>query len=214
MHDRTIVIDDDDESQGLHVSKKSSRKPTGDDPVSDWLLEMYYLIFSDAMRPVAIGLCCLPFGFILFFYVFISSSVSNLIAFITMIISIVFVFVSMWMLCWILDKDQGPRSMQDVSDSIKEGAEGFFKTQYGTIFKLAGVCSVLLFLVYLQRSPATGKSELHHYVSTNFMAFITMLSFLIGANCSALSGYAGIWVSVRANVRVAAASRKCYNEAL
>ena len=37
---------------------------------------------------------------------------------------------------------------------------------------------------------------------------------MIGANCSALSGYAGIWVSVRANVRVAAAARKCYNEAL
>ena len=46
------------------------------------------------------------------------------------------------------------------------------------------------------------------------MAFITSISFLIGANCSALSGYAGIWVSVRANLRVAAASRKCYNEAL
>jgi len=46
------------------------------------------------------------------------------------------------------------------------------------------------------------------------MAFLTSLSFLIGANCSALSGYAGIWVSVRANVRVAAAARKDYNEAL
>lgn len=46
------------------------------------------------------------------------------------------------------------------------------------------------------------------------MALITSASFLIGANCSALSGYAGIWVSVRANVRVAAAARKCYNEAL
>lgn len=46
------------------------------------------------------------------------------------------------------------------------------------------------------------------------MAFITSISFLLGANCSALSGYAGIWVSVRANVRVAAAARKCYNEAI
>jgi Na+/H+-translocating membrane pyrophosphatase len=46
------------------------------------------------------------------------------------------------------------------------------------------------------------------------MALITSISFLIGANCSALSGYAGIWVSVRANVRVASAARKCYNEAL
>lgn len=46
------------------------------------------------------------------------------------------------------------------------------------------------------------------------MALITSVSFLLGANCSALAGYAGIWVSVRANVRVAAAARKCYNEAL
>jgi H+-translocating diphosphatase len=46
------------------------------------------------------------------------------------------------------------------------------------------------------------------------MALVTSISFLIGANCSALSGYAGIWVSVRANVRVAAAARKCYNESL
>ncbi len=46
------------------------------------------------------------------------------------------------------------------------------------------------------------------------MALITSISFLLGANCSALSGYAGIWVSVRANIRVAAASRKCYNEAM
>lgn len=46
------------------------------------------------------------------------------------------------------------------------------------------------------------------------MAFITSLSFLLGANCSAISGYAGIWVSVRANVRVASASRYDYNEAL
>lgn len=46
------------------------------------------------------------------------------------------------------------------------------------------------------------------------MALITSISFLVGANCSALSGYAGIWVSVRANVRVASAARRCYNEAL
>ena len=61
---------------------------------------------------------------------------------------------------------------------------------------------------------ASGNSELHKYVGNTFMAFVTMVSFLIGANCSALSGYAGIWVSVRANVRVAAAARRCYNDAL
>jgi Na+/H+-translocating membrane pyrophosphatase len=46
------------------------------------------------------------------------------------------------------------------------------------------------------------------------MAIITSISFLIGALCSAIAGYAGIWVSVRANVRVAAAARNDYNKAL
>ena len=68
--------------------------------------------------------------------------------------------------------------------------------------------------MYLYRSPASTNSPLHEYVGSTFMAFITSLSFLLGANCSALSGYAGIWVSVRANIRVAASARKCYNEAL
>lgn len=47
-----------------------------------------------------------------------------------------------------------------------------------------------------------------------FAAFIIALSFVIGAIFSALSGYAGMWVSVRANVRVTSAARRCYNEAL
>lgn len=50
---------------------------------------------------------------------------------------------------------------------------------------------------------------------SNFsIAFFSGLSFLLGALFSAFSGYAGIWVSVRANVRVASASRYCYNQAL
>jgi inorganic pyrophosphatase len=104
--------------------------------------------------------------------------------------------------------------MQDISDPIKEGSEGFFIMQYGTIFKLAFFSAFLLFILYLYRPPVSDTSPLHSYISPTFMAFITSISFLIGANCSALSGYAGIWVSVRANVRVAAAARRCYNDSL
>lgn len=57
-------------------------------------------------------------------------------------------------------------------------------------------------------------SSLNLYFTTTGMALVTSVSFLIGAMCSAISGYAGIWVSVRANLRVAAASRNDYNDAL
>jgi len=37
---------------------------------------------------------------------------------------------------------------------------------------------------------------------------------MLGAFCSALSGYAGLWVSIRTNIRVAAAATRCYNTAI
>lgn len=103
--------------------------------------------------------------------------------------------------------------MQDIAEIIREGSEGFFVTQYGTIFKFAFLTSFGLFIMYWCREiPA--QSKLNNYFGPFSMALITSVSFLLGAVCSAISGYAGIWVSVRANLRVAAASRICYNEAI
>lgn len=150
--DVDIENDDELESQNLRGGSdyvKPYRKPTGDDPISDWLLKTYYSVNSDSMRGFRLGLIASPFLIIFLFSVFVSNSTSNLIAFSAMIIALVFMGISLWILCWILDKDQGSRAMQDVSDPIKEGSEGFFITQYGTIFKLALVCSGLLFLVYM-----------------------------------------------------------------
>lgn len=45
-------------------------------------------------------------------------------------------------------------------------------------------------------------------------AFITVASFLLGALCSGMAGYVGMWVSVRANVRVSSAARRSSREAL
>eukprot|EP00163_Fabomonas_tropica_P009274 TRINITY_DN19076_c0_g1_i1.p1 TRINITY_DN19076_c0_g1~~TRINITY_DN19076_c0_g1_i1.p1 ORF type:complete len:642 (+),score=199.28 TRINITY_DN19076_c0_g1_i1:2-1927(+) len=47
------------------------------------------------------------------------------------------------------------------------------------------------------------------------MALLTMVSFLVGAFCSAVAGYVGVWISVRANLRVsAAAARMSFADAL
>lgn len=45
-------------------------------------------------------------------------------------------------------------------------------------------------------------------------AFITVAAFLLGALCSGVAGYVGMWVSVRANVRVSSAARRSAREAL
>ena len=50
------------------------------------------------------------------------------------------------------------------------------------------------------------------YRSTS--AYITVAAFLLGALCSGIAGYVGMWVSVRANVRVSSAARRSAREAL
>lgn len=168
---------------------------------------------GDSMFVVKMGLMAAGPIAIVLFALLVSSNASTLVAFTTLTVSIMFIGISMNMLGWILDKDIGPRGMQEIAEPIKEGSEGFFMTQYGTIFKLAFATSIGLFFIYNLRD-AVPDSELNQYFSTLSMAFIMSSSFLIGACCSAISGYAGIWVSVRANLRVAAASRNDYNAAL
>ncbi|CAI9771729.1 unnamed protein product [Fraxinus pennsylvanica] len=45
-------------------------------------------------------------------------------------------------------------------------------------------------------------------------AFITIAAFLLGTLCSGIAGYVGMWVSVRANVRVSSAASRSAREAL
>ncbi len=52
------------------------------------------------------------------------------------------------------------------------------------------------------------------YVRRTALALLTAVSFLLGAACSGVAGYVGMWVSVRANVRVSGAARRSAREAL
>lgn len=184
-----------------------------EDPITDMILAWYLKIETKEMTPIKIGaLASLPVS-VLLFAMFISNTTANLICFSAFMISCGFIVFSIWMLGQILDNSTGTKAMQEVADPIREGSEGFFMTQYGTIFKMSFLCSILLFFIYAVREPIPG-SELNHYFSVTGMAVTTSLSFLIGSVCSAISGYAGIWVSVRANLRVAAASRNDYNKAI
>ena len=140
---------------------------------------------------------------------FLLSDLAMVIALSALVVAAFSLLFCAWLLAWILKHDCGSQAMQDVSEPIKEGSEGFFRTQYGTIFRLAIVFAIFLFGLYL----FVGGSQGAVFGNTS-TAVITAASFLFGAVCSALSGYAGMWVSVRTNIRVTSAARRCYNEAL
>jgi len=56
---------------------------------------------------------------------------------------------------WLMKKDKGTHEMQKIAEYITEGSEGFFKAQYGTIFKLSFIFAMLIFLLYFMKD--SGK---------------------------------------------------------
>ncbi len=116
-------------------------------------------------------------------------------------ISFLAILFAVWLVRDVLRRDTGTPAMQAISDAIKEGAEAFVKRQYKTIGLLSLVVAALILSIYL----STGQTEL---------AVKTSVGFLFGAFCSALAGILGMYVSVRANIRTAAAARHSVAEAM
>ncbi|KAJ3678578.1 hypothetical protein LUZ60_002381 [Juncus effusus] len=142
---------------------------------------------------------------------YIGACTSPIVVFVFTICIISF-FFALYLTKWVLAKDEGPPEMSEISDAIRDGAEGFFKTQYGTISKMALLLALVILTIYLFRtiSPHQEASGIGRTTS----AFITVAAFLLGAVCSGMAGYVGMWVSVRANVRVSSAARRSAREAL
>ena len=127
--------------------------------------------------------------------------------------SIISLLYAVLILIDILNKDTGNEKMMEIADAIREGSEGFFVTQYTTIFQLSLVFGVGIFIFYLGREVSADQT-LSGLLGSTWISLFIVFSFFMGALCSAISGYTGMWVSVRTNIRVAAAAMKCYNEAL
>jgi K(+)-stimulated pyrophosphate-energized sodium pump len=94
---------------------------------------------------------------------------------------------------WIMTKPTGNERMQEIAAAIQEGAKAYLNRQYTTI----GIAGVALFLL-------VGY----------FIDWITAAGFAVGAIFSGLTGYIGMHISVRSNVRTAEAAHDGINAAL
>ena len=105
---------------------------------------------------------------------------------------------------WVIAQDQGTQAMQDVASTIYEGAVAFIRRQYVTIGVLALVASVIVgAVIAIVNTPEVSDTTINGVQ----LGVYTAIAFLVGAACSMASGIIGMFISVKANLRTAAAAR-------
>ena len=108
---------------------------------------------------------------------------------------------------FVLRKDTGTPAMQKVANAIFAGAMAFLNRQYRTIAMLAVVAAVVVAVVLALLGQGSQADKIN-------LAWHTAIAFLIGALCSGVSGYIGMYVAVKSNSRTASAATRSLGEAL
>jgi K(+)-stimulated pyrophosphate-energized sodium pump len=123
-----------------------------------------------------------------------------------------------WLQSTVLKKDKGTDKMQEVWNAIRIGADSYLSQQLKTILPLIGVLTVVMFLSVYVVPPSAEASEEFKAFGAQGVTFIIAIgrtiAFIMGASFSLIVGQWGMRMAVQANVRVASASRRSFNEAL
>ncbi len=114
----------------------------------------------------------------------------------------------------VLKSDRGTPEMQNVASKILAGANAFLRTQYTTIAIMAVVAAVVIAVVVALVATTNDLGGVNSGIDKVGLGWRTALAFLLGAACSGLSGYVGMAIAVRSNLRTAAAAQNSLKAAL
>jgi K(+)-stimulated pyrophosphate-energized sodium pump len=90
--------------------------------------------------------------------------------------------------------------MREIARSIQIGAKAYLNRQFRTVAVFMAVLTVLLFFAL----PVPENAAHSEFA----LRFGRSVAFILGAAFSAITGYTGMWLAVRANVRTANAAKE------
>lgn len=118
--------------------------------------------------------------------------------------AVISILVALYLYYYVKKQDVGTKRMQEISDAIKEGANAFLKREYTTLAIFVVVVAVLLG-IFVPASIWVTETKIKN--------ISLALAYVFGSFSSALAGYFGMDVALKANVRTANAARKGLNKA-
>ncbi|MBM3805973.1 MAG: sodium-translocating pyrophosphatase [Actinobacteria bacterium] len=112
--------------------------------------------------------------------------------------------VGWYLMVTVLRQDEGTDKMKDIARAIQVGAWAYLKRQFRTIGTILVPVGAVVFLTSVAIDKPNGESALS-FVSSGLYRTI---SFVLGCVASGLTGYIGMTLATRGNVRTAAAARR------
>ena len=103
----------------------------------------------------------------------------------------------------VLAQDEGTPKMKEIALAIQEGAWAYLKRQFKTILVILVPLAIIVFLTSVAVKKPGGGEALSFGVSGT----VRTAAFVLGAFMSGLTGYIGMTLATRGNVRTAAAAK-------
>ena len=113
------------------------------------------------------------------------------------------ILVGFYLMKKVLDEDEGTPKMKEIAQAIQEGAWAYLKRQFKTI----GLILIPLAVIVFVTSVAVKKPDGTNALSFAGSGAARTIAFILGCLASGLTGYIGMTLATRGNVRTAAAAK-------
>jgi K(+)-stimulated pyrophosphate-energized sodium pump len=117
-----------------------------------------------------------------------------------LVIALVALAFAYYLVREVLAAPEGSEKMREIARSIQIGAKAYLNRQFRTVAVFMALITVLLFFAL----PVPENAAHSEFA----LRFGRSVAFILGAAFSATTGYVGMWLAVRANVRTANAAKE------